>query len=268
MICSNFSTGFDFDAVTHFNRVIADGGIITNSQFLSDFIRDLKNGPENCYSFLKGLWIPCAIKKDASNKVSKIYDLSPAKENIYYDAIQDTEASQQQWVDNYLDGKPAILFDSSLDGYTATNITEINAPGYVMAICRKNDAGSTTRAIFDSATNQWELVYRNNTTQIVVSTNTQARIITTDQTTFAQFTCFFGNSGDGGGKIRRKGIELFGGDLGANSLSGDITIGKTSSGSVHNGPIMLILLAKLNSITQRNYIESLLNNKYYPSTVP
>ena len=83
--------------------------------------------------------------------MSKLYDLSPAKAGaVYYDAVQNTAASQQLWEASKIDGKPWVLFDPlRLGGYLSAPVVPYT--GYPFTHFLVVQAGSTDdniKAIF------------------------------------------------------------------------------------------------------------------------
>jgi hypothetical protein len=265
-IANNLAASVDADASAQEARIIADGGIVTDIDFLSDFITDLKAGPGNCYTALVGLWLPVAIKKNGGDKVSAIYDVSPAKTGVYYDALQTIANRQQTWVDNILDGKPVIQFDAAVanGGLVTGTITANSQPGTLMWISRKDGGGSTHRSIYDISVNRWNVLYTANETDISIAAPTQINK-TTDQTTWGQFTALLSGASS---YIRRKGVQIGPTvNAGTGTQSGSIRLGMSTSQSLpHNGPIALWLQGVFTD-EQRDYVEGLLNTTYYPSTV-
>lgn len=262
-----FIGSFDFDADRHRSRIVSDGGMVTNLRFLSTLIRDLKAG--GCYSILDGLWIPVAIRKDASDKVSTIYDLSlPKSGGVYYDCTQSNASMQQTWQDNQIDAKPWLMCISSAGGYLASGVASIAQPVTGFIICRKDSAGSVYRVVCTckgGATGVQLFTYNNNTTQAVNHPGTTPLVAATTQSTLGQFTSLVNGAGS---NIRRKGTSLATGGAGTASTDG-YSIGSDFDGTglPHNGPIAFCAsIRQAITTTQRDYIELLLNSKYYPST--
>lgn len=257
----------DPDAVSHRSRIASDGGAVTNFRFLSNFIRDLKRGPDNCYTTLSGLWLPCAVKKDGTDKVATIYDVSTAKTGVYYDAVQSNGSLQQTWTDGILDGLPVIQFDAALGadaGYTTGAITAVAQPTTVMVIVRKDGGGVTFRHIIDSSVGRLVFAYNTDTTQLIEFAGASV-LRATDQATFGQFTVKF----DGvSSYIARKGAQIgAAGNAGANGQTGVIKIGLAFNDTAPmNGPMAILLQGNL-SAAQISYVEGLLNTKYFPSTI-
>jgi hypothetical protein len=172
-------------------------------------------------------------------------------------------------VANALDGKPVIQFDaviSAIAGYTSPTITTMSQPYTVMLICRKDGGDISIRALFSGTGpvgSQLSIRYPGNITDVQLLAFTSIQTAT-DQTTYAQFTF----KADGASSsIRRKGTELFAGNAGTNPVAGTLVLGLHQAGSYcHNGPMAFAAIGVLTD-AQRDYIENLLNTKYYPSTV-
>jgi hypothetical protein len=255
----------DYHAKIHQDRIIADGGTITDIQLLSDFIRSFK--AIGCYELFNALYLGLAIRKDDVNKVSKIYDLSVDKSGSYYDCDQTTAVLQQTWVDNQLDNFPVISFSSSNGGYTGSTMATIGQPYTLFSISRKDGGGSSIRNIMQVAsasTTGPNFRYDGNTTSVSIGGLIPA---TTAQSTYAQLT-FLSNGASS--SIRRKGSELSSGNGGSTTASSPfIALGMNRLGTdVHNGIIAFAGLVRQSLTTQqRDDIENLLNTKYFPSTV-
>jgi hypothetical protein len=253
----------DFHVKLHQDRIIADGGTVTNINLLSDFISSFK--AIGCYSLFDALYLPIAIRKDDANKVSKIYDLSD-KSSSYYDCEQTTAVEQQTWVDNQLDGFPVISFSSTRGGYTGPTMATIGQPYTLFSISRKDDGGSSLRIIMQvgSATTTGPAPrYDGNTTSVSIGGLIPA---TTTQSTYSQLT-FLCNGVSS--SIRRKGSELSSGNGGSTTASSPfIALGMNRLGNdVHNGIIVFAGLIRQSITTQqRDDIEGLLNTRFFPST--
>lgn len=249
-------------------RIAADGGVVTDAGFLSSLITDLKAA--GCYTLLDALYIPIACKKDGANRVSKLYDLSLAKAGtVYYDAVQNTAASQQLWEANKIDGKPWVTFDPlRTGGYLSAPIVPYTGyPSTYFIVARAVDNGNH-KAIFGRMSNVDRLdVVNYFSPGVVFWIGVASFTATTDSTTAGQLTCLFNGSAS---TCRRKGTQIGSGDTGpSNSLSnlqfgiGDYRTFWPLDGSV------AFAAACCRAITtpQRSAIESLLNTKYYPSTI-
>ncbi len=259
---------FDSDALLQQSRILADGGSLTDLSFLSSFITDLKAGPGNCYTLLNVLFIPIAIKKDGADKVSRFYDLSTSKSGSYYDITQSNASLQQTWQDNQIDGKPWVMFDSSLSGYAASGVASIAQPATTWVICRKDGGGSTHRLLLAGRTagaGPNLILYANNATNIAAYPGTSDVTVATNQATLGQFTVLLSGASS---NIRRKGASLGTGGSGTQAVT-QYVLGADFNGTLpHSGPIAFCATARQSvSTAQRDHIEGLLNSTYYPSTV-
>lgn len=265
---SQFSLpGLDSDAQIHANRIIADGGIVTDLNFLSNFIRDLKIG--NCYSILDGLWIPIAIRKDTANLVNKIYDIGPRKNigNGYYDAGATSAVFYQIWEDGQIDNKPWIRFDPSKGGYSHSGMIAKTQPGTIIAIFRRDHTGSSTKVdIIHGSTGSatWEISYYFSASSVSMYAGSPTLSANTDQMTLAQITAKYNGSNS---YLRRKGTTIGQGTTGSQDFNTGFFLGGTNTGTdVMDGPIAFWLIGTMTD-DQMYYIENLLNTKYYPSTI-
>lgn len=257
------TASLDADAFVQRTRVVADGGTVTDAAFVSNLVNSLKAGPNNCYAALKGLWVAAAVK-NIGNSVQKIYDISPAKAGVYYDAT--LTGTAQTWTAGALDGKPAITFTAGLGCYSTPSISSTAQPGFIFSIARKDGGGTTIRNILDTnSANRWLLRYSGNATNAECFAGGSLVTGATTQSTFAQFTATLNDTTT---TLRRKGSQIATGSGGTNTCSGVLRLGAAdTTANVMNGPICLWAIATGLSDPQRDYIEGLLNNTLYPSSV-
>ena len=107
---------FDIDVQQIITRVETDGGEVTDQTFLDALIVDLKTA--GVYLLLDALYVPIACKKDVNDRISKLYDLAPAKTGVHYDLSQANAAKQSLFQADQLDRKPWIMFDPIEAGAT------------------------------------------------------------------------------------------------------------------------------------------------------
>jgi len=89
-----FTSLFDADAIAQRARIVADGGELYFNA-AQGFIRGLKT--LNVYDSARILADPrFALKKDGSNHLSRLYDLSPN----YYDLFQNTGSAMPTWAES------------------------------------------------------------------------------------------------------------------------------------------------------------------------
>ncbi len=108
-----YSSGFGThswraDTEAYIARVEADGGTVINEQLVNDAYQFLAD-----HSLSPLVWVDAnfGVKKDGSNKVSKLYDLSSGNK----DAAQVTADNQPTWTASQQNGLATISFDGTND---------------------------------------------------------------------------------------------------------------------------------------------------------
>lgn len=255
---------YDASALVQFARIEADAGQVEDKTFVSRIIAALKNGGAagDCYALLDAMWLPSASKIDGARKVSKLYDLAPAKSgSVYYDATQTTAINQQSLTSaaSGLDGKAVVQFNRSSAGVYVTGTIETKAqPLHVFAVARRDGADIGSGIIDATGTTARSYYEGGNLIAIYggsfVSSGTTA-------STWGQFTFSINGASSA---IRRARVQRVAGNAGALGTSGTLQLGRSQT-YYHNGPIAAWLLVRQSiSTAQRDHIESVLAT-YYPS---
>lgn len=92
------------DTEAYISRVEADGGVVINEQMVNDAYQLLAD-----HSLTPLAWVDAnfGVKKDGSDYVSKLYDLTSNN----YDATQATSSAQPKWYANQQNSMASIFFD-------------------------------------------------------------------------------------------------------------------------------------------------------------
>jgi len=244
-------------------RVQGDGGMITDEAFLDALIVDLKAA--GVYTLFDALYVPIAIKKDGSNLVSKIYDLSLIKAGIYYDLDQSNPVKQQLWENSKIDGKPCISFDPAKGGgyNSAAIVVYADYPVTYFLISQYITAPDNYRTIFrviSGTTDLYNASYYNASIMLLLAKGQTN--VNTNCLDMGQFTFLF----DSSATVRRKGMQIASGTCGSQTPMANCNY--DLGGSACSASIAFAASIR-QAITdqQRDVIENLLNTKHYSSTV-
>lgn len=116
------------ETMTQCRRIVADGGTIVDQRYMDRIIRTMK--AQGIYTSAKYIGdANIAVKKDGSNAVSTLYDISGNNN----DAVQATGSKQPIWTAAQQNGKPGLVFDG-VDDYLETG-ANVDLSGAMSALC-------------------------------------------------------------------------------------------------------------------------------------
>lgn len=120
---------YEIETLAYKTRVEADGGTVINIGYLDDFIKDAKN--KGYYdSLLVAVDVNWGVKKNANNKVLKLYDLFNRMYDYstpyYTDYAQSDTSQSPSFVPNKLGSMGGIKFDGNNDIMIITTATGSN----------------------------------------------------------------------------------------------------------------------------------------------
>lgn len=222
-----FAPTYDATAIAHFTRIETDGGQISDKEFVSRFIADLKTTPVgNCYVLLDLLILPQASKLTAgTRKVAKLYDLSAAKGGNYYDATQSTEANQQtlSLTSGRRFSKSVLTCTTAGRAYFTGAIPTTPQPTHIFAVARRAATGGAQEMIIDNTGSNRNALYFQNGSTTTVSLFASVNQVPYETIGQTRFNRFVGSFVGAIGTVRANGYLL------TNALSG------ASPGSVGTG---------------------------------
>lgn len=111
------------------DRVIADGGSVIS---MDSVAKHIKFAQDSSYYDSTKCWVGASfgVKKDANNKVTKLYDLTINNNDV----VRTDTSKSPTWVANSFNGKPSLLFDGVNDCMTINHSSSLNFSEYTGAI--------------------------------------------------------------------------------------------------------------------------------------
>lgn len=145
--------GDDYQAETkaYITRVEADGGVVINKTYLDNYIKDAK-GKSYYTNLVTVVDANFGIKKDANNKVLKVYDLLGIK-----DYAQSDTSKAPSWVAASLNGLAGLRFDGVNDYLATGNLTVTQAQPFTGIILLKSLAANSSKNFIDNANSRYIL---------------------------------------------------------------------------------------------------------------
>jgi len=154
-----YSSGFGThswrsDTEAYISRVEADGGVVINEQMVNDTYQFLADN-----SLTSMVWVDAnfGVKKDGSNYVSKLYDLSDND----YDFTQSSAGTYPVWTANQQNGLATIYFDGTNDFLLQSTIGKQDS--FTASAVAKLSDSANARTLWGSRTatsgSQWTFAY-------------------------------------------------------------------------------------------------------------
>lgn len=144
---------YEPETLTQYSRILSDGGSVVDLYSMNTFIAGLKT--LGLYNNLLACWdARFGVKKDGSNAVSKLYDLS----SYNRDASQLTGSYQPIWESNVWNDRSAILFD----GGDYLDLLGMTFSNHSVVISFNKLGGGTAREGLASGSDGYRLVVESN----------------------------------------------------------------------------------------------------------
>ena len=251
------------ETMTQCRRIIADGGTIIDQKYMDRVIRTLK---------AQGIYTSCkfladanfAVKKDGSNAVSTLYDISGNNN----DAVQATGAAQPIWTAAQQNGKAGLVFDGSSSNLTsAAFASALSRPNTLIAVAKFTPVGTTARIFMDGilVTNRQQLYYSGSVTRETLYAGSSATS-SASGSAGSETRLLVGTFNGVSSNLWSRGSQIItNGNAGTHTMTG-VTLGgdyNATAVNILNGWLAIgIVLNTALTTAQRQSLEGLLNSYY------